>query len=362
MKTNTRTLLLVMAVSALVCGQVFSQPNTQQPNLRIDPLTGMPTGAGSNVSSSFAGNINPDTGLPAEEIRRNQAERERLSSPSPLPGDSQLNSGGDLTLLLQAQTLSANGQYDRALQCFLELDAQAQASTNSVLLKTALPDWVKLGEKHPKAKQALVDIRDRDTREFSQGRGELQLLQEVADVNEALGDDGATVALFKSIRQNHPSQAEEWYLFVEPVLVRHGEYQLCMECIGNPQARFNVYCYTFKQLQALYLGMSERSEETKRKMEEFSRQPGGPPMSTYPHVNPGKMGLKNTRDNYVSEVRRLIEILVGTGHQEMAEKIRGEAVAVLNDPRLQSAVSDAEEKIQKRSTPAAASEGKQVKK
>jgi hypothetical protein len=96
--------------------------------------------------------------------------------------------------------------------------------------------------------------------------------------------------------------------------------------------------------------MSERSKETRRKMEEFSRQPDRPPLPSYPQINSGEMGLKNTRNNYVNEVRRLIEILVGTGHQEEAAKIRNEAVAVLDDPRLQSAVSDAEEKVQKRST------------
>jgi ElaB/YqjD/DUF883 family membrane-anchored ribosome-binding protein len=93
-------------------------------------------------------------------------------------------------------------------------------------------------------------------------------------------------------------------------------------------------------------------------MEALSQQSGGPPMSPYPHVNPEKKGLRITRNNYADEVRRLIEILVGTGHKEEAEKIRSQAVAVLDDPRLQSAVSDAEEKIQKRSTSAVTSGGK----
>ena len=45
---------------------------------------------------------------------------------------------------------------------------------------------------------------------------------------------------------------------------------------------------------------------------------------------------------FVSQVRTLVEVLVGTGDQPTAEKIRDEAVAVVDDVRLKSAVSDAD--------------------
>lgn len=339
MKINAGTLFLVMAASALVGGQAFSQPNTQHPNVRIDPKTGLPV----NTASIPTDSLNPATGLMWNETNIVPLDD------APQPSDFSSNP------CLQAQTLTANGHYEQALECYQGIYSQARPATNSYLLKTALPGWVHLGEKYPQAEQALVDIRDRDTREFVQGRGELELLQEVADINQALGDDEATVALFKSIWQKQPSQAKAWYLFAEPPLVQCGEYQLCLDCIGNPETRFKTYCYTFQRLQALYEGMIERSNETRRKLEELSRKPGGPPMPPYLHVNPGKKGLRLTKENYVNEVRRLIEILMGTGHQKLAEKIRGEAVAVLDDPRLQSAMRDAEEKIQQRSTPSATS-------
>ena len=57
-------------------------------------------------------------------------------------------------------------------------------------------------------------------------------------------------------------------------------------------------------------------------------------------------------NNFVGEVRRLVEILVGTGHKNDAEKIQAQAVSVLDDTRLKSAVSDAEERLETRSTPA----------
>jgi hypothetical protein len=55
--------------------------------------------------------------------------------------------------------------------------------------------------------------------------------------------------------------------------------------------------------------------------------------------------LKNFAVNrFVDSVRQLIEILVATGHQVEASQIQGEALDTLNDPRLQSAVTDATQK------------------
>jgi hypothetical protein len=61
------------------------------------------------------------------------------------------------------------------------------------------------------------------------------------------------------------------------------------------------------------------------------------------------MMKKSGEDRFVGQTRQLIEILVGTGHKAEAENICDQAVAVLDDPRLKSAVSDVEEQIQKRS-------------
>jgi hypothetical protein len=64
------------------------------------------------------------------------------------------------------------------------------------------------------------------------------------------------------------------------------------------------------------------------------------------------MMKKSSEDRFVGQTRQLIEILVGTGHKADAEEIRNQAVAILDDPRLKSAVSDAAEKIKKQSIPA----------
>ena len=52
-------------------------------------------------------------------------------------------------------------------------------------------------------------------------------------------------------------------------------------------------------------------------------------------------------NNFVGQIRQLIEILVGADRKPEADKIRDEALTVLNDDRIKSAVTDAEQKIQK---------------
>jgi hypothetical protein len=54
---------------------------------------------------------------------------------------------------------------------------------------------------------------------------------------------------------------------------------------------------------------------------------------------------KLSDDMFVGQTRNLIEILVATGHQEEAEKIHTNAMSLIDDRRLASAVTDAEKKI-----------------
>jgi len=361
MITQGRRFPLAVAVTTVIWlgGQALAGPTNIAPGTQIDPAPGMPAGSGSGFISPATG-MPPGVGrgLPAEERAREQADQARASAQVPLPWETPADPNSDQELLLRAQTMTTGGQYAAAMECFQKIYAKARTNTNSVLLETALPDWVKLGNQFPDAKQRLIDIRDQDARSFAQDSDSLPLFLEVSQINTALGDDGATVELFKGMRRKNSSQADGWYLYVEPALVRRGEYQLCLDCIGNPEGLFDTYCYTFKRLQAFNEDMITSSIEERQKAEAVLRQPDGPSPFPYPHVNPGKRARRLTGDNYANEVCRLIEILIGTGHTELAEKIQGDAVAVLDDPRLHSAASDAEAKIQKRSVPPVAAEGK----
>lgn len=331
MKTFAESIPLAVAIASLFGGQAFAQPTSST----IDPLTGMPLATGSKVTNSAGGDLNPGTGmpqangsgLPLEEQLRNQAERERLAGQA----ESTAASQPDLSVYQQAQALTQAGRHADALKRYLDWYAQAQSSGEDALSTPVLAGWADLGRKYPEARQALIDIRDKGASELEQAHGHARLLQEVAAINAALEDDAATVTLFKSLRQKSPSQAEAWYLHVEPALVRCGEYQLCLDGMGNPETRFNIYCYTFKRSYETAAFAAEHSNESRRRALESLQQPGRPPVPPFMlrGSRANEIALAAITNSFNGEISSLIEILVHTGHQEMAEKIRAEAAAVL---------------------------------
>jgi hypothetical protein len=116
-----------------------------------------------------------------------------------------------------------------------------------------------------------------------------------------------------------------------------GDYELCLTLIGDPQARFES-CRRSWEMQ----------RESQQRMDEMKKKFAMP----QPHLPsvafaPPDMGQMAT-NHFVGDVRKLIEILVGAGRKTDAGKIRDQAVAILDDARLKSAVSDAEGKVQKR--------------
>jgi hypothetical protein len=66
-----------------------------------------------------------------------------------------------------------------------------------------------------------------------------------------------------------------------------------------------------------------------------------PPPDTF------KMTSNSAKQMFVGQTRQLIEILVGAGHNEDAKKVPTHALAVLDDPLLQSAVADIQAKLKK---------------
>ncbi len=225
-------------------------------------------------------------------------------------------------VLDEARTLAEKGQYEEALQRHIWYHNHAlqyDPSQGSVRNSFALSYWIELGRKYPRARQALVEIRDRDKTTFSEGKGDFALFQELSAINGYLqaGDD--TVAVFKSILALDPELARRCYLVAEDLLVQKGEYELCQQLFPDVDARFN--------------SIREYWERT------AGTRGSGPQMDS---------SLRKWQENhFVSQIRNLIEILLATGHNEEAVKIRDQALAVMDHPRLVSALADAEKKLAK---------------
>ena len=214
----------------------------------------------------------------------------------------------------EADTLMNQGRFDESLQRHIWYfnHALALGESNPVRLSFGLMGWGELARRYPPARQALIEVRNRDAQTFFNGGGYFDLFMEVTSINGVLREDDATLALFNSVRQKNAAVAKQCYFAAETLLVSKGEYGLCLSYLGDPMVKI------------------------KNLLEQW---------------NMGKDG--NSRDAYavsfVGGTCRLIEILVGTGHKAEAETIRSKAVAALDDARLKLAVSDAEERVRQRS-------------
>jgi tetratricopeptide (TPR) repeat protein len=234
----------------------------------------------------------------------------------------------------EANALMKQGQYEEALQrhiWYFHHALEYEPALSAVRLSFALADWVELGRRYPKAKQALIEIRDAETRTLVEGRGYSDQFQDVACINEYLQADDETYALFKIIRQRDPALARQCYFYAESLLVAKGEYELCLEYMGDPQVRFESSRHSWEMEKQMY----HRQEESQNQHAPSGSIPSRPKMA------------READKRFVGRIRQLIEILVGANHKADAEKIRDQAVAILDDPRLRSAVSDAEEQVQK---------------
>jgi predicted Ser/Thr protein kinase len=268
-------------------------------------------------------------------------------APAVVPGEKPSPS----KILEEAKDLMNQGQYEDSLQHYLWYYYHAleyDSGQTGVRLSFALSDWVELGRRYPKAKQALVEIRDRDTQKFLDGEGYFGLFMDLQNLNRELQNSDATYTLFKMIEKRDPALASQCYFAMESTLVQKGEYQTCREHMGDPEFRFETLKRSYETENAWQDQMISLRERTKRQITEFNRQKGltNTPMYNPPDTSP--VLRKSARDRFVGSVRMMIEILVATGDKVAAEKLRARALTVLPaEQRLQSAVKDAEIKTGK---------------
>ena len=322
---------------------------------QLEPQAQMPVQkSGGNNSAPSVATINPVTGLPAiagaatvisnsASAGTNAAELSAAAetwSPTLAPGEKP-----DLQKIRdEIKTLMEQNQYEAALQrqIWYFNHALQYGEINPIRVSFGIMNWGELGRRYPKAKQALVEIRDRDAQEFLAGRGYAELFLEIQSLNRELQDDDATIALFKTIYHQQDKQlASQCYYYVEDALMQKGEYALCLDCLGDPQVNFESARRGF-----------EMAIESQKRLADIRKQYPEPAPRFASAFRPPDMAQLAT-NNFVSRVCKLVEILVATGHQAGAEKIRDQAVTVLDDARLKSAVSDVEQKIGSRSAASA---------
>ncbi len=215
-------------------------------------------------------------------------------------------------VLNEARSLAGQGKYEEALRKHLWFHENSKNAPGmgGVRLSFALADWIKLGEKYPKAREALVGVRDDDLRAFEAGRGTFELFHDLASIDRYLDERAKTIALFKEIRIKKPELAALCYLVAEEDLASAREYAICGEFIADATARLDQMASN-REMQAKF------ALKGQPRMEKMADQA------------------------FVKSVRRLVEILVGAGRKPEAEDVRTRALVVLDNPSIRSAVEDA---------------------
>jgi|SRR5665213_565768 len=320
MKTNTSK---PHAAAALLTGIILVLAADMVNAQHIDPTTGMPVSDTANVPR-----LDFTTGLP-------------VSSKAGDPTEAAANIAmTNQATVIEVHELIDQGRYDEALQSCLSVHNQIKADQSFGLLVPLFSDWVELGRRFPKARESLIEIRDHDVHEFSEGRGYSELFLEVNYINSYLNQADATYALFKTIHQQDKQLAAQCYYYVQDLLMQKGEYELCLNYIGNPQVNFDQFNRGLEAIRELQQRRDEMQKEYPMPVPPVPRLPRG----AFKPLTPPDVGQMAT-NNFVGQVCKLVEILVATDHMADAEKIRDEAVAIIDDARLHSAISDAEEKI-----------------
>ena len=272
------------------------------------------------------GGIGRATPFPTDNLTPTAQPTERASvehwSPNLAPGEKP----NLAAIETEAKNLTASGRHEDALQRYLWYHRHAleyDPAQAAVRFSFALSDWMELARRYPKAHQALIEVRDEALSNFASGGGYFALFMEVAAINRELGEQDRTLELFESIRTRDPKLARQCYYAAEDLLVEKQQYDVCASFISDFQARF-------RQVRDTRDRSSNLAERTPRlNQSDFHRA---------------------ADQAFIRDTRKLIEILVGVGRKAEAGRIRDEAIAVLNVPELQSAVTDAEQKVAKFST------------
>jgi len=249
----------------------------------------------------------------------------------------------------EIKTLMEQRQYEEALQhqIWYFNHALEFGEPNPVRTSFGIMNWAELGRRYPKAKLALIEIRDAETREFAAGRGYSELFMEIQAINRELQDDDATYALYKSFREKDPQLGQQCYYYIESQLVAKGEYQWCYDHMGDPQSRFNLIRQGYDMSLSSQKRMAELQQRTRQMIEDTNRKNGWTNQPAYSPPDTSAMMKKNHEDRFIGQTRQLIEILIATSHPADAQKIQDQAVAVMDDDRVKSAVADAQAKLKK---------------
>jgi hypothetical protein len=189
------------------------------------------------------------------------------------------------------------GDYETALAkhvWFHENALKYDESLTGVRLSFALGYWFQLAEAYPPAMAKLIDVRDDARRRVEENHDErvvFEHFQELAAINDRLGEADATVDAFRWLDERDSPGTRRVYRLAQPSLVLAKEYALCGKYL-EPEPAF------------------ERMADSYRHMREYEGRP--------------RAGVKSppfAAPNFINEVATLVALLVVNERQDEADDI-----------------------------------------
>ena len=205
------------------------------------------------------------------------------------------------------------GKYEEALHhhiSFHDNILKTEPAMYGVRLSFALSSWVDLGQKYPAALTALKDIRDQKTVRLAGGEQSVELFHDVESINEHLGEEAATVSLFKTIEGKSPTFARKVLGIAEDALVQGKEYKLARKYMGEPATVLE----SAKRLYEQDMKYAERNPRSDQSSE------------------------RAFRNIFARRVLSLLTILRNTDDEARAKEIQAEALKIVDDDRIRNAL------------------------
>ncbi len=204
--------------------------------------------------------------------------------------------------LNKTRTLVNQGNYREALnryEWFYNYSIKHQQSVDGVRLSYAVTDWKNLADMYPPAMKSLLDTRNKSLALIEQGNSSrgyynCDLFGDLVALNDALNEPNQTVRLFKLLDIEQPNFAQRCWVFAERSVLQAKQYDLAAKYMGDPMQQF-------LEVKGL---------------------------------------IDYQKNNLVEESLKLIALSLSVGDNDTAYEIRTAALAIVDDYRLHSAISD----------------------
>jgi hypothetical protein len=216
--------------------------------------------------------------------------------------------------LSDTRQMVKDGNYKEALDRYIwfhDHSLEHNPAMTGVRLSFALAYWKDLGNLYPPAMTALVEIRDKKTKQVIDS-GSSSLFSDVAAINTTLGENDKTIQLFETLTKTHPDEAKVGWFYAKDVLFKAKRYDLIHQYVGNPVREFAT-------VEGLYQATS----------------------AAYSHMKtPATMAMTKSfnENNFVEKSIQLIEFAIWMSDIKSANEIKEKAMAVVEDYRLKNFV------------------------